>query len=230
MNMFWLCLAVVLSAQLALADFRNLASVQDGCGGMSTNTVVLAGTAYTNVSAAGQPGGVCTSTNGGWINYAGFLQAVDIKRPGLDSDGDGVIDELSLDNDSDSLTDVAEIGGTAFNPWTITDVNRADSDGDGMRDGQEADAGSNPTNRNSMLAIVSIATVSSNNLITWHARADGVKKYVVMASDRPSYANPTRALATNTYSAGAAPWYEADVSYTDCGATSNRYYFIRAIP
>ena len=71
-----------------------------------------------------------------------------------DTDGDGLIDALDPDSDNDGILDGTELGvtrdtaptGTNFNspnfvpdadPSTQTDPKRADSDGDGLKDGEE---------------------------------------------------------------------------------------------
>jgi len=139
-------------------DYRHLATVHDGSGVMSTNTVNLGGVDYRHVSAAGQPGGIQTSTNGTLVNHAGFLQAADIKKPSLDTDGDGVIDELDTDNDGDRLSDAQEVEGSGFNPITETLVNNPDTDGDLVPDGDEAGAGTDPTDDSMFLQITDIKT------------------------------------------------------------------------
>ncbi len=69
---------------------------------------------------------------------AGFLQAVAVRRPDLDTDGDGVPDELDRDNDGDGLFDIDEITGAAFGGHAATDPNNPDTSGDGMSDGDKA--------------------------------------------------------------------------------------------
>lgn len=209
----------------------NLSSVTDGSGRPSTNTVLIGGLAYVHVSAAGQPGGVSTSAGGGWTHHGGFLQAVDIKRAQLDTDGDGIIDEIDADNDNDRLADRVEIGGSAFSPATPTVVNAADSDGDGADDGAEAVAGTNPTDSNAVLRIAAIEhPAGAQAVIRWSARADGGKRYRVLAADGPGFVLPSTALATNTYSGGLAPWYQMPVAFTHEDAASNRYYLIEVLP
>ncbi len=152
--------AVIFVLQASAQDWRHLSTVQDGDGSMSTNTVIVDGIAYTNVSAGSQPGGIHTSSSNEWINHAGFLQAVDIKRPGLDLDGDGVIDELDADNDNDRLSDADEVSGSQFDPSAVTDVNNPDTDGDSMIDGFEYIAGSDPTDDQSYFYVTGIAVTN----------------------------------------------------------------------
>ena len=215
------------SARALAQDYRNLSSVQDGSGTLSTNTVNLGGINYTNVSAGGQPGGIFTSTGGTYTNYAGFLQAVDIKRPDL-KDKYGNPYELTPDNDADGLSDVSEILGTNFNPATPTDPNNPDTDGTGVSDCEKAIAGVDPTNPASAFEIISVQRSSSNNVITFAARGDGVKQYKILAADGP-YAIPNQILATNSYSGGVAPWYEVTAVYTNSGAASNRSYAVQVM-
>ncbi len=216
---------ILLIASIAQAQYRNLSSVHDGSGVMSANTVTLGGTPYYHVSAAGQPGGIFTNAGGAWVNYAGFLQAVDIKRPNLDTDGDGIINEISTDNDGDRLTDLEEIEGNQFSPASLTDVNNRDTDGDNVPDGDESIAGTNPTNEDSFLQIVSIRQNGQDKIVQWTAR--GGKNYRVLA-DNASYDVPSNALGGATASGGSPPWYETMASYTNAMATSNRYYAIEA--
>lgn len=128
---------LLISTAVLAHEWRHISTVHDGSGRMSANTVVLDGVAYTNMTAGCQPGGINTSGTGPWTNNAGFLQAVDIKRPGLDTDADGTIDELDLDNDNDMLADIDEVTGALFDPANPTAVNLADTDGDGVLDGSE---------------------------------------------------------------------------------------------
>jgi len=221
---------LVCSTFVSAQTYRNMSSVHDGSGRMSTNTVNIGGVDYYHVSAAGQPGGIATSTNGTIQNYGGFLQAVDIKRPNLDTDGNGVINEISQDNDGDGIHDLAEIEGTGFDPGTATEVNIADTDGDGVTDGHEAIAGTDPTNENAYLSIVSIdADDGGGKIVEWTARGDGNQQYRVLAATDGDYSEPTNVLTTTTVGGGVAPWYEVTTAFTNTPATSNRFYAIETL-
>jgi hypothetical protein len=92
---------ILIMAAMALAGGpEQLATVFNGSGGASDNTVAIGGANARNVGAGMQPGGVAVSTGGGLVNHAGFLQAATIKYPGRDTDGDGIPDELDWDNDA----------------------------------------------------------------------------------------------------------------------------------
>jgi hypothetical protein len=219
------------SGSVMAQNYRNLSTVQDGSGTMSTNTVTLSdGKAYTNVSAAGQPGGVFISSNpaAGLTNYAGFLQAVDIKKPDL-RDKYGNPYELTPDNDADGLADVTEVTGTNFNPVTATAVNDADTDHDGVSDWAECVAGTNPTNSDAFLEIYTFSQTNLNKIIQWTARSG--KSYRILYSESTSYQNPTNVLATTVVMdpSAPAPWYPAAGSYTNTGVYSNRYYVIEVV-
>ncbi len=217
----------VLSLSVHAQGFRQLSTVHDGSGVLSDNTVTLGGVDYRHVSAAGQPGGVFTSTGGDFSNMAGFLQAVDIKRPDLDTDGDGVIDELSLDNDGDGLHDAVEIEGSEFDPTTPTYVNTADTDGDGVIDGEESVAGSNPTDPNSFLQITSIQDMGDAQALSWTAR-DG-KQYRILSAEG-QHAHPTNVEAIVTAQGGLAPWFETSGGFTNAGGTDVKTYGIEVLP
>lgn len=219
-------LSAVMACIAAAQTYRNLSSVHDGSGIMSTNTVALPdGRSYTNVSAAGQPGGVAISSNATYVNYAGFLQAVDIKRPLLDTDGDGTIDEIDADNDGDALPDATEVAGTGFDPQTATLVNQADTDGDGVPDGSEARAQTDPTDSNAFLRILSIADAGGGREITYFARSG--TNYTVRNADG-TFAYPTNALGTDpAETPGFGAWQVRTNTYVDSSAATNaRFYAI----
>jgi hypothetical protein len=222
-------LALLLLSGPALAQtYRNLSSVHDGSGIMSTNTVSIGGKDYRHVSAAGQPGGIATNASGSLNNYAGFLQAVDIKHPNQDTDGDGVPDEISTDNDGDHLTDLAEVEGSGFSPATGTGVNKADTDGDGIDDGREQRAGTDPTDINANLEIVDIRKTASGKEITYIARSD--KPYTIRGSDG-SFQEPSSDLGTDTESGGAGAWMVRTNTFTDSSVNTNaRYYAVEPMP
>ncbi len=225
MNFFrrLLLIALSLSATAALAQtYRNMSSVHDGSGTMSTNTVNLSGIEYTNVSAAGQPGGINISSNGTLVNYAGFLQAVDIKRPDLDTDHDGVIDEISADNDSDTLADLTEVQGNTFDPNTPTYVNVADSDDDGLTDGAEAAAGTDPLDENANLRILSVSSAGGGKQITYLARSQ--KNYIIRGDD-DGYSYPTNYVGTGAETNGVGAWQVRTNTFVDSSSPTNSRFF-----
>lgn len=229
----WVVLMVVGGALAGTANaqtYRNLSSVHDSSGVMSTNTVRIGTLDFTNVSACGQPGGVFISSNptAGLTNYAGFLQAVDIKRPNLDTDHDGVIDEISEDNDSDGLKDLAEVTGSGFDPVTTSEVNNPDTDGDTMPDGAESVSGTNPRDNNSLLEITAASRTGEVNLVEWSAR--GGKTYHIMAADGANFARPDQPIGTTTVVGGVAPWFETSAAFTNADAADGRYIAISPVP
>ena len=209
-------------------NYRQLSTVHDGSGIMSTNTVLIGGVNYRHVSAAGQPGGIFTNANGTLNNYAGFLQAVDIKKWNQ-RDIYGNPYELTPDNDADGLTDLEEVQGSRFSPGTPTEVNNPDSDGDGMSDGMEAASETDPTDPNVYLHILSISGVPAGKQITYLARND--KDYIIRSWDG-SYSYPTNRLDNQAdASGGSGPWQVRTNTYEDASAPTNgRYYAIEPMP
>jgi hypothetical protein len=202
------------------AQFTNMSSVLDGSGALAS------GAGYTNISAAGQPGGIAISASGGYVNFAGFLNTFVIKAR-LDSDGDGVADENDLDNDNDGLPDTMELGGNAFSPSTTTLVNTRDSDGDGFSDGQESTAGTDPLDSTAFLHFTRIFP-SAGSVVGWIARSN--KTYKIFYSDN-SYTFPTNLLTTTLATGSAnAPWYSFTNSIVDATATNSRFYAVEAQP
>ncbi len=212
--------AALLSSS-AFAQFTNRSSVLDGSGTTAT------GGGYTNLSAAGQPGGISVSDGGAFVNQAGFLNTFFI-RGGLDTDGDGLADEADLDNDNDGLRDTTEIAGSAFTPATITPVNSSDSDSDGMNDGREALDGSDPTDPNASFEFLTISNAPAGT-IAFVARGNNEKKYVVKASTT-TYSQPTEVLFSNTVAGGTAPWYQVTNAIVDSVVTNGRYYSVEISP
>ncbi len=225
-GLFWM--SVTLAVGLATATrssaqaYRNLSSVQDGSGLMSTNTVNIGGVNYRHVSAAGQPGGIFTNANGALNNNPGFLQAVDIKHP-TQVDKYGNPFELTPDNDADGLSDTAEVTGSGFNPTTATDPNVEDSDADGYADGAEAAAGTDPNDTNANLRILSIRTVSGQREITYLARS--AKNYTIHNSDG-GYNYPTNSLGTDMEVGGSGSWEVRTNTYSDASTQTGRFYAV----
>ncbi len=159
-------------------------------------------------------------------NYAGFLQAVDIKRPNQDSDGDGVIDELDADNDGDGLYDTAEVAGSQFDPTTATLVNQADSDQDGVNDGDEQVAGTDPTDINANLRILDIRNQAGARQVAYLAR--GSKNYKIRGWNG-SYAYPTNDLGDDTEAGGSGAWAVRTNTFVDAAQTNARYYAVESL-
>lgn len=215
-----LMLLLVLAGSVA-AQFTNRSSVLDSSGTRST------GGGFTNVSAAGQPGGIATSSGGSLVNQAGFLSTFSLK-PDLDTDGDGLADELDQDNDNDGLVDDTEIGGSAFTPTSATLVNLADTDGDGQLDGWEAAAGTDPNNINALLELIAISNSVSGRGIAWLARGNNEKTYIVRATTDPRQPYAT-VVFSNTVAGGIAPWFAVTTAIAHATASNVQFYAVEVL-
>ncbi|MCS6771035.1 MAG: thrombospondin type 3 repeat-containing protein [Kiritimatiellae bacterium] len=204
------------------AQYSHRSTVHDGFGDRST------GGPYTHWSSGAQPGGIRISWAGATANFAGYLQTFAM-QPGKDTDGDGLPDEVDLDNDNDGLADVTELEGTGFSPNTVTDHNNSDSDGDGMSDGVESLSGSNPNNSNLYLRIVQIAEGGGGRQVFWQARGNHERKYVVKARTN-LLLSAHEVIFSNTVGGGVAPWYEVTNSVTDATAVPAEFYHVEVVP
>jgi len=109
----------------------------------------------------------------------------------FDSDDDFVTVTLfpKEDNDQDGLSNFEETTGfdnvmTAANPsGQITNPNAADSDGDGALDGDEALAGTNPGNSNSVFKVVSAASAGAGVIMVEWNTVSG-QTYHVQSADQ----------------------------------------------
>ena len=212
----------VLGTLHAGAQFTNRSSVLDGSGTISS------GGSYTNISAAGQPGGIAVSSGGSYVSQAGCLNTFNLK-PSLDTDGDGLVDEVDMDNDNDQLTDATELNGSGFAPISPTGVNVADTDGDGTSDGAEAVAGTNPTNANSLLEIVAITNAAGARFVSWQARGNNQKTYIVRGADT-AFGPYNTIVFSNTVAGGLSPWFETLGNVTDPAAATNRFFAVEVLP
>lgn len=208
----------------AACALTNTSFVLDGAGAWATNGGLA------NVSAVAQPGGVAVSAAAGFFNYAGFLNTL-LLRPTLDTDADGLANEVDFDNDADGLGDGDELAGGAFDPVTATDPNAPDSDGDGADDGAEAAAGTNPLDDGMSLRMVSIRDAGGQVEVGWLARQGWT--YDVMAdtdlTNRPPFTN-TLAAGVIASGAAGAPWYALTNVYIDANAPDRRFYRVRVSP
>jgi hypothetical protein len=225
-----LCTLLLLTAWYgtALGQLTQVASVMNGFGGRSS------GGTYTHLGAGAQPGGVGTSYEngpanyqGGQINRAGFLNTF-VFAPGLDANQNGIPDELDPDNDGDGLWDHWELSGEQFSPLTPTDPNLADTDGNNISDYEESIAGTDPNNPDAGLIIIDLENTGANREVTWTARGNNERIYVVRALDSNYDATPSTVIWSNTVGGGLAPWFETTETIAD-PATTSRFYAIEVI-
>jgi hypothetical protein len=145
-------------------------------------------------------------------------------EPGLDTDGDGLDDEVDPDNDGDGLDDEVEIAGTAFDPLTPTDPNRPDTDGDGALDSEEMAAGTNAQDPTAALRIIAVTGNSGAVRIEWLGR--GGRTYLVRtAADLDAGFED---IAEARLSGGSGPWQVVTGLLNDVSATvaTSKFYTV----
>lgn len=214
------CGALLVTGSPSVAGTNVLRQV---CSVMDVTGNQVSGGGIHGVYAAGQGGSVAQAEGGGVTHYAGFLGCF-LLSSALDTDQDGLVDELDGDNDGDGLTDLAEASGSGFSPQTVTDLNATDSDHDGMTDGEESVARTNPLDPGSLLAITGITLGSGPTAkLTWKAR-DGMNYNIYRTED---LTDPGASTYVTTVSAagGTAPWYETSASTDVDAATSTNAMF-----
>lgn len=215
-------LSIFIAWPLVAAVADNTSRVLSAAGSYTSNTTV-------HVSCFGQSS-IGTSTAKTMINRGGFLGGA-ILQPLLDTDSDGLPDELDLDNDNDLLTDLDEITGTPWFPARVTtDLNHPDTDMDGASDNDEAIAGTDPTDATHRLFITAIQTIqpSGSIRIEWDAR-DG-KIYTVYRADSLA-ALPGTPIHTATHlNAAAPPFFSGTESFLDIAPGTNAFYRVEVLP
>ena len=213
------------SSLWSAASLTNTTHVVDGMGNWSS------GGSYSNLSAVAQPGGVSISSAGTLINSAGFLNTF-VLNSSLDTDGDGLSNELDSDNDNDGLDDIDELSGSAFDPATVTDVNNSDTDDDGMVDSAESVAGTDPTDESACLQLVSVAASGDDLILGWQARS-GYTYHVRGSDDLMNDQDFTNIVASSVLvtNVAASPWYVTTNYYRCVGGATNKtsqFYIIEA--
>ncbi|MBA4387068.1 MAG: hypothetical protein C0404_03745 [Verrucomicrobia bacterium] len=217
------CVAIFIAGCLtASAQYTNRSSVLDGSGTVSS------GGGYTNISASCQPGGISLALAGTLpvnpgtiVNQPGFVNAFVLRPNQLSIHGLPV--EIDPDNDGDALSDLAELTGSSFSPAAPTDPNKADSDADGIADGAEALAGTNPGDDSSVLMITSIAVTNGQCVVAWNARGNNERTYRVLTATEPGKPFST-VIFSNSVAGGVAPWYVVTKSVVAAATTNSLFY------
>ncbi len=209
-------IALGLMGVMTEAQVHHVGSVHNGTGRISDNTFELGGREWRHVSAGAQPGGIQSGAAGDVDHRAGFLQAVEVRRGDLDTDDNGVPDELDWDNDGDSLSDVSELDGSAFEGYAVTDHNDPDTDGDGMSDTDEAAGMYDPLDPGHRLAIIEFYMDAGFPRVNWIGKGGGTVNTIEYTDDAVSdeFSNT---LYSGPYMGGDAPWYKVTNTYAWAG-------------
>ena len=203
------------------ADYTGVSSTLNGCGGWASNG--LFSTLMTVVSSCpAEP----ASTGGNFTGFSGFLETY-VAAPSTDSNHNGIPDENDPDNDVDGLQDSQELAGSAFNPSTPTDLNQCDSDTDGASDLDEAHAGTNPLDANSLFEFGLLRVTGSHVILRWKSRMGS--QYEVRTADSLAELITARALATVNGAAGPAPWYESETTFTNNLSPGRSFYSVKRV-
>jgi hypothetical protein len=173
----------------------------------------LSGLTLANLGLGSQYGQELTLTTGTSVKNGTVLV---ILPKDVDSDGDGIsdYDEARLD------------GSNGYNPWNALtnpdggdmDINNPDTDGDGMLDGAELTAGTNPFSAGSLLGVASLDRQANNPAvftISWPTIPG--KTYKIELAD--SLLSGFTAVASNINGNGAT------MTYSDTNVVSTTRFF-----
>ncbi len=207
----------------ALAATNMTSSVLNASGGRASS-----GSTFNLVSATGQSGGVKFSSSGNTALYAGFLGNISL-RPALDTDGDGIENELDLDNDGDTLSDLSELDGSAFSGQATTDPNLVDTDGDGMNDAAEASGMYDPNDPNHLLVITDFYVVDNTATLVWIGKGGGTINTILTCQDLVQE-ELTNLVYSAPYAGGSFPWFKTTNTYIWTESEPIGFYRVETLP
>jgi hypothetical protein len=210
------CLSLLIPALSVCAD-----AIQE-CSTISGSGIWVSEGELDQVFSAMQPVPVCISVEGDIEHHSGFLTGIPI-RPGV-VNAKGTPVELTSDNDRDGLSDIAEITGDAFSGHAQTDPDTADTDGDGMSDGREAEYMYDPRDPMHRPWINGITYTEPRMSIEWIGRG-GNTTNTIMWSDILAPGVFTNALVVTNLPGGTAPWYKTTNTYEWNWAGNGRRYY-----
>ncbi|GEM_PF-3577612 len=156
-------------------------------------------------------------------HHQGGVLAKVVQQPKLDTDEDGLVDELDSDNDNDGVEDHRETDGSAYTPSTVTNLNNADSDGDGASDGEEAEAGFNPMDASRFFGFDQVELVNGKLSLHWQARAG--RSYGLYRFDLLDPENSKVLIHTAEPLIGMGAWLETAVTHEISPPASGAQFF-----
>ena len=222
-NMFYVSAVFLVASVVSSGTPVPTSSVLDGGGGVYSNA------SFAGAGAIGQGTPLGFTTNPAKGNYSGFLQTY-VDRPDLDNDADGIADENDTDDDNDGLTDLAEVTGSGFDPVIGTDLFDADTDDDGVGDGDESVAGTNPRDADSLLEIKTVDRENDNEVIEWKSR-QGKTYDILHASNIFELAfSPETAEVVTVTSGGVGHFLETTTTITNSSTGATRFYNVKVKP
>lgn len=191
-------------------------------GRVSNGSVQLTST----VGQGGPPGYI---ENGNHLLHSGFLNSF-ILQPQRDTDADGRIDEYDPDDDADGLGDLVELAGSGFDPLTVTDPLINDSDADGVADGSEAVAGTNPLDANSLLTIIQADRTGAGAVIEWRSRQGKTYEVWYGSSIQEVNTNPQLLEIVTVTGGGQGAFLETTTTSTNAAPSASNIYRIEVQP